>query len=189
MRRWSTTTTVDFKPIAVCLMSTARGELEIGVHQIIPENARSIAEFVQRNRGTLLFHVVVFTQMSYAECQSHIRRIVAARSGSRLTRGKAIQGDRAAIERAMTHLALDASEVAGDPPSSSDDDSEEEAEEGAEAEEEEDEDEETGDSDDAGFIDDECEEEDEQQDLEDSDAPDVEVTPPRSTLKRLRRLS
>jgi hypothetical protein len=182
--------TVDFKPIAVCLMSSPQGGLEIGVHQVIPENARSIAEFVQRNRGTLLFHVVVFTQMSYAECQSHIRRIVAARSGSRLSRGpagKAIQGDRAAIERAMTQLALDASEIAGsggaDSSSDEDDDADREDEERAV----EDDDEDTGDSEDAGFIDDECEEED---DLEDSDV-DVEVTPvssPRaSTLKRLRR--
>ena len=175
-----------FRPIAICLLLGEGSSLEIGVHQVIPEDARSIAKYAERSHARLLHHVVIFTQMTYAECQAEIHREVAALSGSALARNggcKAIIGDRAAIERAMDALALDASAIAGEPPSSEPGyASEEDDEYGDDDDDDEDED----DEDARGFIDDECMCD---ETLEDSD-DEREVTPdpqPPSVLKRLRR--
>ena len=97
-------------PIAVCLIRTPGGGMELGVHQVRPDKPRSISEFVDARGGDLLYHVVMFTQLSYAECQRAVRLRIAALSHSDMVAGaKEIDGDVSAIERAMTEVALDCS--------------------------------------------------------------------------------
>jgi hypothetical protein len=137
--------------------------------------------------------VGVFTQMTYAECQSEIRRIVAARSGATLRlRGggcKEIDGDPARIRAAMDELALDSSAISGivDEEEDEDERDSEEEDEGEE-DDEGDDSEEEGDEEDAAFIDDEASMECDEM-LEDTD-DEREISPepePPSVLRRLRR--
>ena len=96
-------------PIAVCLMRQALGDgLEIAVHQVTPEDPRSLGDFVERqgkSGATLLHHVVFFTHLSYAECQHAVRRFV----GCRDSRRKAVEGARDAVAAKLTRVALDSS--------------------------------------------------------------------------------
>ena len=105
-------------PIAVCLIRSLRDDaLSLAVHQVQPENPRSIGEFVTRAcRGVeggsaeLLHHVTFFTPRSYAECQSAVRKYIADVSGSRvLGRSKVIVGERVPIVSAMNGLSCDSS--------------------------------------------------------------------------------
>ena len=265
-RRYGQThTQTSFRPIAIFLIGDDQGDsLSLRVHQVIPEDPRSIAKFIERataghshprastasasasasigirrvsrepppggSRGGApalvelcsgggardhapahragassqvpaprekgprekgrLHHVVVFTQMTYAECQSEIRRIVAARSGATLRlRGggcKEIDGDPARIRAAMDELALDSSAISGIVDEEEDDS--EEDEEDDEGENDDDDSEEEGDEDDAAFIDDEASMECDEM-LEDTD-DEREISPepePPNVLRRLRR--
>ena len=106
-------------PIAVCLLKAHACEehaLSLCVHQVVPERRRSLLEFVRRScaslqggqGGKLLHHVMFFTPLSYAECQSAVRRFVASRSGARVVgRSRVLVGDEGEIAKAMTDLSLD----------------------------------------------------------------------------------
>ena len=100
-------------PIALCLLRDCDGGgMNLAVHQVQPENMRSIGDFVARSGGELLHHVLFFTHLSYAECQSAVRRYVAGEAGADMIgRSKAIVGDADEIARAMTRLALDSSRM------------------------------------------------------------------------------
>lgn len=107
-------------PIAACLVrSNADDNLNLCVHQVVPESRRSIREFVQRScasmgaaGGTLLHHVLFFTPLSYAECQSAVRRFVAHEARARVVgRSRVLVGDESEIARAMTELSLDSTSL------------------------------------------------------------------------------
>jgi hypothetical protein len=103
-----------FNPIAVCLLQSAdKSRLEIGVHQVITNNPQSIQQYAStgENRDRILIHhVVLFTSLSYAECQTSIRKRIASSSGAEFVgRSKEIKGDQKQIVSAMTRISLDSS--------------------------------------------------------------------------------
>ena len=109
-------------PIAICLFEHTKkkatgnvraARLDIGLHQIRPDVPRSIANYSEsgdNKNAKLLHHVVIFSTMSYAECQKDVREKIAELSGGRLVgKTKEIVGDKAEIIDAMTTVALDCS--------------------------------------------------------------------------------
>jgi hypothetical protein len=99
-------------PIAVCLLKDVGSNpptLILAVHQVLPENPRSITEFVDRQGRdkVLIHHVIFFTYLSYAECQSSVRTHIAKRSGARIVgRTKVIVGNVERIRHEMTEISL-----------------------------------------------------------------------------------
>ncbi len=102
-------------PIAVCLVRTGRASLNLLVHQVQPENTKSISDFIGRSgciATDLVHHVLFFTFLSYAECQARIRTFIAKDAKANMVgRTKVIVGDERAISEAMTRLSLDSTKI------------------------------------------------------------------------------
>ena len=105
-------------PIAVCLVrgtNNSRHELNLLIHQVQPENTRSIIDFIGRSGcavADLVHHVVFFTFSSYAECQARVRAHIAKDAGARMIgRTKVVVGDEQEISAAMTRLSLDSTQI------------------------------------------------------------------------------
>ena len=111
-------------PIAVCLFehtkkkasigsSSRAPRLDIGLHQVRPDNPKSILDYAKsgdNKDATLLHHVIFFSTLSYAECQKAVREKIASLSGACLVgKTKEMIGDKDKIIRAMTDVSLDCS--------------------------------------------------------------------------------
>ena len=108
-------------PIAICLFENAKKKAavgqgpyrDIGVHQIRPDNPKSILQYSKGGSNKyceLVHHVVIFTPLSYAECQKAIReRIVLFSGADMIGKTKQIAGKRDKIVDAMNRISLDSS--------------------------------------------------------------------------------